>query len=112
MDLKIVDLDAALARMGGNTELLEMMIGLVADDLPNVLTGLRKAIADDDREALAHHAHNVRGLAASVGAQRIRTPSVQLEQSAEGEDGIELAPLADKLIEAIDELQQFLADRR
>ena len=79
-----LDSDAALARIGGDRELLEELCRLFAEECPRNIASLRAAADSNDVEAIVHLAHTIRGAAASIGASRLSQGALEIEQKAEG----------------------------
>jgi len=74
----ILDPAAALARLGGNEDLWTRMARQFLGQLPALLQGGRDGTAAERREAL----HALKGIAATVGAQRLSQCAAQAEQAA------------------------------
>ncbi|HUJ81218.1 MAG TPA: response regulator [Candidatus Acidoferrales bacterium] len=79
-----LDADAALARIGGDRELLEELCRLFAEECPRNIASLHAAADSHDVEAIVHLAHTIRGAAASIGASRLSQAAREIEQKAEG----------------------------
>jgi CheY-like chemotaxis protein len=90
LDPAIVEQLRMLAR-AGNPELLAMLQASFARDTPTRLAALRSAIAMGDGDAIAFHAHTLKGSAANLGALQIVAACTAIEGTAEstGPDRLE-----------------------
>lgn len=82
--LKVVlwDEQEALARMGGNRELLIKIIRSFLLDSNNSLNALRTAIEDENTNDAQLHAHSIKGAAGNVGALKLQAIAKTLEDAA------------------------------
>ena len=64
----LVDLDAALDRLGGDLELLESVVEMVLESCPSLIAKLCAAVLHRDAKSLEFAAHTLRGLIANFGA--------------------------------------------
>ena len=76
------DLEAALRQLDNDKELLDEMIGLCLEDLPNRLDELRQAHSQGDLIAIAEAAHAIKGMAGHFFAESLQTQARELEQLA------------------------------
>lgn len=63
-----LDLEFALARVGGDVDLLREIAGLFIEDYPRVVNQLDEAIARGDAQTLERTAHGLKGSVATFGA--------------------------------------------
>jgi signal transduction histidine kinase/CheY-like chemotaxis protein/HPt (histidine-containing phosphotransfer) domain-containing protein len=85
----VFDRDSLLERLGGEETPLRRLVGKFVDTTSLRLEELRESMAQGDREGIRLHSHSIKGAAASIGADRMRTISAQLEdasRSSIGED--------------------------
>jgi signal transduction histidine kinase/DNA-binding response OmpR family regulator len=75
----LVDLDAALDRLGGDRELLESVVEMVLESCPSLIARVRAAVLDRDAKSLEFAAHTLRGLIANFGAATTCALAFQLE---------------------------------
>lgn len=75
----LVDLDAALERLGGDRELLESVVEMVLESCPSLIAKVREAVLNRDAKSLEFAAHTLRGLIANFGAAAICELAFQLE---------------------------------
>lgn len=64
-----LDREVALARVGGDADLLREIAALFVEDYPRVLEDLRDAIALGDAERIERTAHGLKGSVATFGAR-------------------------------------------
>ncbi|HTS78823.1 MAG TPA: Hpt domain-containing protein [Bryobacteraceae bacterium] len=74
-----LDREVALARVGGDAELLREVAALFLADYPRVLEDLRDAIARSDAQALERTAHGLKGSVSTFGAQQAMEAARTLE---------------------------------
>jgi HPt (histidine-containing phosphotransfer) domain-containing protein len=74
-----LDREVALARVGGDAELLREVAALFLADYPRVLEELRDAVARNDSQALERTAHGLKGSVSTFGAQQAMDAARKLE---------------------------------
>jgi HPt (histidine-containing phosphotransfer) domain-containing protein len=79
----VLDLENALARLGGDRELFGEMAGYMIEDAPPLLEQLREAVAANDAFAVRMNAHALKGLIAGCGGVRATNAAQSLEQAGE-----------------------------
>jgi HPt (histidine-containing phosphotransfer) domain-containing protein len=79
---RVCDVDAALARLGGDRELLIELATIYIEDAPMLLIRISKGVREANCSDVLHAAHLLRGLAANFGAGSVTTPAEQLEEFA------------------------------
>ncbi len=99
-----VNLEKALARACGDKAFLEEMIRHFVEDIDGQLDRLRSVIEEGDATGLAKQAHALKGSAATLGASRIASVALQLEETGKGED---LANGEQLLFELADEMARL-----
>ena len=77
---QVLDLATALARVGGDLELLKEIAALFLDEYPRVLDEIHKALATGDAPMLERAAHGLKGSVANFGARGAVDAAFQLEQ--------------------------------
>ena len=80
-----LDLDAALAQVGGDAQLLQEVGKLFCQDAPLLLEEVRNAIAMADASSLRASAHTLKGAVGNFGAKRAWECALKLELM--GRDG-------------------------
>lgn len=73
------DREIALARVGGDIELLKEIAILFLEDYPKVLAELHDAVAANDAKALERSAHGLKGSVSNFGANAAVEAALQLE---------------------------------
>jgi CheY-like chemotaxis protein len=74
-----IDTASALARVGGNVELLREMMALFLDELPGLLTSLREAVTAEDAKAVERAAHKLKGSVGNFSAHPAFEALLELE---------------------------------
>jgi HPt (histidine-containing phosphotransfer) domain-containing protein len=74
-----LDREVALARVGGDAELLREIAVLFLENYPAWLEELRAAQANSDAEAVQRAAHGLKGSVANFGARDAVEASLELE---------------------------------
>ena len=72
-----------LERVGDSVELMREIIAIALEDLPRQLRQLRSVVADDDRGAIRHVAHAIKGCAANISAGQLCLAAGLMEQEAQ-----------------------------
>jgi HPt (histidine-containing phosphotransfer) domain-containing protein len=81
-----LDVEEALARLGGDQELLQELYAAFADDAPKKIRDLKTALEDHDFSQVTKRAHAIKGSAAAIGATRTKVLAGLLESAASDED--------------------------
>jgi two-component system, sensor histidine kinase and response regulator len=80
--MKVFDQPTALARVGGDLELLREIAVLFQEECPQALEHLRDAIARGDGPAAGRAAHGLKGSTANFGAAPAVDAALKIEQLA------------------------------
>jgi HPt (histidine-containing phosphotransfer) domain-containing protein len=105
-----VDLAVAMRWLGGDRRLLSELVGIFVDDGPKRLQAIRAALTEADVQQIEHAAHNLKGSAAILGATRLQTAALALEDAAHDghtEDGPDLVA---QIAREMDRVIAFFAD--
>ncbi len=78
----LVDGEAALARVGGDVQLLAELADLFLVEYPRLLDLARQGLKRGDLVAVGGHAHQLKGLLAQFGCESGRAAAVVLESAA------------------------------
>ena len=78
--LRQLDEELALSRVGGDTDLLREIVDLFLADYPNTLEKIRAAVAVRDAVAIEQHAHSLKGSVSTFGAQNAFEAALALER--------------------------------
>jgi len=80
------NLDAALARLAGDIELLKKIAEFFREDSVVLIDALAEAVADGNLKKIEHGAHSLKGLAAHFNAEAAMLATERLEQVAASGD--------------------------
>ena len=94
--------DAALANLGGDLELYNVLVGIFLRDTPADRRALEAAQAAGDVSRVALCAHSIKGNAAIVGATPAAERARELEQAARAGHGEALGPLVRTLAAVVE----------
>jgi PAS domain S-box-containing protein len=75
----VIDREDALARVYGDEELLEELLGLFFEDGPNLVKDVREAIDDQDAARLKKTAHAIKGASSNISAGPVTEAALRLE---------------------------------
>ncbi|WP_211444705.1 response regulator [Collimonas humicola] len=90
----------------GRPDVLTRVVDLFILDAPRLLAAMRKAVAENDAEALRHAAHTLKSTSANVGAVALAANCREIEQLARSAN---VAAAAAPLDGAVGELDRVLA---
>ncbi len=76
----VLDRTVAMARVGGDVELLKEIAVLFLEEYPRVLVDLHKAVEAGDAKAVERNAHGLKGSVANFGARAVVDAAFELEQ--------------------------------
>jgi HPt (histidine-containing phosphotransfer) domain-containing protein len=105
----LVDLDAALLRLGGDDELLRDLIGYFFEDAPPLLDSIQRGLASREATLVERSAHSLKGLAANFTGQRAVRAAMRLEKQAHTGDLSDGQSLAAELEQEVAALRGALA---
>ncbi|MBT4817117.1 MAG: response regulator, partial [Lentisphaerae bacterium] len=107
-ELDVVDVDAALAPFRGDAKRLRAFLRKFAESQASAAEDIRAALEAGDTEAAQRLAHTLKGLAGTIGAERLREASREVEVALEdggADDACSLLPaLEQRLQEVLDSL--------
>jgi two-component system sensor histidine kinase/response regulator len=95
---QVLDRAEALARVGGDLDLLKEIAALFLDEYPRSLDEMHKALASGDAQTLEHSAHGLKGSVANFGAQPAVDAAFKLEQFGKARK-LDQAPAALAMLE-------------
>jgi PAS domain S-box-containing protein len=104
----VFDRTAALARMQGDRELVQEIIGLFFAETPEWLSVIREAVARGDGQALEHAAHSLKGIVSTFGAHAAREAALRLEMVGRDGDLTHAEPVCAELEKEITRLTRAL----
>ena len=75
---ELIDINDALARVGGNMSLYKRLLGrfLEGDSIGDI----ENAIQSGNMEEAVRHAHSLKGVSANLSLVKVRAASIELEQ--------------------------------
>jgi two-component system sensor histidine kinase/response regulator len=97
----VLDLQLALARVGGDKELLREIAVLFIEECPRALAGIQEAIAAGDAVKLENTAHALKGSVANFGARDAVEAAFRLEQMGRAHEMGEAEGILPKLESAL-----------
>jgi HPt (histidine-containing phosphotransfer) domain-containing protein len=109
---EVLDGADALARLGGDRDLLAGLAAVVLEECPRWVTALRQAIVDRDAATLRRIAHTVKGALMQVGAKVALEEAREMEALGRAEEMAAAAQLCARLEEAVARLLPALAALR
>lgn len=102
----VLDIGAALGRLGGDRELYCEIIGFFLEDAPPLLAELRRAADVVDAAAVRSTAHALKGLAAGCGGVRAAEAAQRVESLSPGALPTEIAALLAALDNEFEQLRR------
>jgi CheY-like chemotaxis protein/HPt (histidine-containing phosphotransfer) domain-containing protein len=106
---RVLDVQAALERFGGNDAILHEMIRLFQQDAPELRQALRAGLDASDSAAVAKAAHNLRGVVVNFDAVATAQAARQVEEAADEGDLGAARSAAARLESELERLLQALA---
>jgi two-component system sensor histidine kinase/response regulator len=103
-----VDRELALARVGGDTDLLKEIAKLFLEEYPKMLVELRDAAAKGDAQALERIAHGLKGSVANFGARAAVDAALKLEDMGHARKLVEVSQSLHALDQALATLRPEL----
>ncbi|MGC4055726.1 MAG: PAS domain S-box protein [Paludibaculum sp.] len=85
-EMKELDQESALERVGGDAELLAELAGLFLEEYPQLMGTVQSGFDQSKVELILGAAHQLKGLLAQFGAERARVCALRVEQSAKAGD--------------------------
>jgi CheY-like chemotaxis protein len=104
-----IDIASALARVEGDVELLQEMVALFLEELPDLLTNLREAVTAGDAKAIERAAHKLKGSVGNFAAQPAFEAALRLEKIGRAGDLTEAEPAYQALLQDIEPLRSAFA---
>ena len=105
-----VDLAIALRWLGGDRRLLSELVGIFVDDGPKRLQAIRTAMTVSDMRQIEQVAHSLKGSAAILGATRLQTAALALEDAAHDGQTENNPDLVAKIARELDTVMAFFAN--
>ncbi len=105
-----VDLAVAMRWLGGDRRLLAELVAIFVDDGPQRLQAIRAALSASDVRQVEHVAHSLKGSAAILGATRLQTAALALEDAAHDGHTENSPDLVAEIARELDRVMAFFAD--
>jgi len=97
----VLDLQLALARVGGDKQLLQEIAVLFIEECPRAFAEIQEAVAAGDAGKLENAAHTLKGSVANFGARDAVATAFSLEQMGRANQLSEAAGMLPKLESAL-----------
>ena len=104
-----IDVEAALARLGGNRSLLTRLLAEFGKSQAGAVTAIRLAIGHGAIEEATRHAHTLKGVAGNLSAVRLAADASAVETQLRKGEIADLEPLLTRLEAAMAEVVGGLA---
>lgn len=108
----VLDVDASLQRLGGDTQLLADLGIIFEEDAPPKIAALRDALQSGQRSDVERPLHSLKGLAAAFDAHPLMATISQMERHAWKGELAEVSALVFELQCRLDELVETLQSLR
>lgn len=109
----LVDWPGALRAVRGNSSLLRIVVETALEEIPRLMTAIRRAVQERDGQSLRLSAHTLKGSIRYFGAERVFQTAFQLEQmgrdgNLQGAEAV-LATLEQEVRQIVPVLTEFVA---
>ena len=112
---KALDLDAALAHVNGDLQLLTELSAMFLQDCPHLLDEAKKSIRKSDYESLERTAHTLGGRLAFFALHRARERALELEMTGRKKDSSHaleaFAAIEDEMESILPEFASFIREQ-
>jgi HPt (histidine-containing phosphotransfer) domain-containing protein len=102
----VLDVEGALARFGGDSELFKEMAGFFLEDAPVLYAELCDAVKAENASAVRMKAHALKGLVAGCGGVRAAQAAQKVESSGEEGDLSRISEFVGALGDELELLKQ------
>jgi two-component system, sensor histidine kinase and response regulator len=106
----VFDREGLLDRIGGDLDFLQIFVVKFIESTSDLMTALAQAITLGDPVAIHLHSHSIKGAAASIGAEAMRSIAAEMEASAKGGQLSDMAQLCAALGEEFATFQVVTAE--
>ncbi len=96
-----------LDRLAGDEELAQKILGTFLDNMPVRIRDLRTALDPKDASAARMAAHAIKGMAANISAEAMRSLAEKMEKAARSGDLEWIRERMGKLEEKLEELRRM-----
>jgi HPt (histidine-containing phosphotransfer) domain-containing protein len=108
----VLDVDGALARLGGDRNLYSELAGYLLEDVPRLFNDVRSAVTAKDAAAVKMSAHALKGLVAGCGGTRAASVAQALENAGQAFDLSQAGRLVQPLRTELNLLTRALEEYR
>ncbi len=108
MQEKLIDIEVALDRLGGDREFLLELLDEMNNQMEPTMAAIEAALASSDYEQLRSVAHGMRGASSNLGADRISNYFKQLEQMGDKKTVAGAEIIVEKIKQTHTEMLEFL----
>ncbi len=108
MEKKVIDLETALERLGGDKEFLIELLGELIKQIEISLPDLKKAIETANYDEVRSIAHGLKGAAANLGADKISEQFLQLENMGKEHQLQNALPALQQVEQMYEELKEHI----
>jgi HPt (histidine-containing phosphotransfer) domain-containing protein len=108
--LSVLDCAEALDRFGGDRSMLEAVLGIFLEAVPEVRARLARALETSQPPAIRREAHAVRGAAGHVGGLALQAAAFALETAAAENRSAELSALGQEVLRQLALLESRVRD--
>jgi HPt (histidine-containing phosphotransfer) domain-containing protein len=104
----VFDREGLLERLGGDTELLDEVLGIFLDECQEMLANIRAAVTEADGHRVERAAHSMKGALLNISAEAAADRALRLEQVGSAGE-LELCPeMLAELEEQLERLRDVL----
>ncbi len=110
MENKILDIDSALAMMGGDKEIYTEVLSSFIEDVPRLFLEMRNAYDKEDKSTISRNAHSLKSTSRTIGGMRMGAVAEKLEKEAGSTDFTEIKRLIDNILAEFETLKYNLKE--
>lgn len=111
-DNEVVGYNALVDRCIGNVPLAQRLVAKFRTQVVTDLNALRDAIASGDKDMTVFHAHRIKGAAANLSAEGVRSAAEEVESLARSGDVSGMAKIFDSLESEINLIRKYVTPER
>ena len=111
-DDQVIDYDALVDRCIGNVPLAQRLVAKFRTQVVTDLDNLRDAIACGNKDMTVFHAHRIKGAAANLSAEGVRSAAEEVESLARSGDVSGMAKVFDSLESEINLIRKYVTPER
>ncbi len=104
----IFDKEELMARVEGEKDLFDEILGLFLEDIPHQVKKLEEGLAARDNKIVAGQGHAIKGAAANIGANALKNAALAVEKAGSMNDWDVIDAAYQKMLREFDVLNDFL----